>query len=125
MSDTAARILVVDDTALIRAMAEALLRGAGYDVRCAADGAGAAACARQWRPHVVLLDLVLDGEDGWDVLPAIREAAGDGTRVLICTGDEDVAEDDATTRGADGLVRKPFSADSLLRPLEAILGSVA
>ncbi len=120
MPESTLRILVVDDTALIRAMAEALLRGAGWDVRGVPDGDSAVECAREWRPDVVLLDLVLDGEDGWDVLPRMREVAGDAARILICTGDEEVSEDDAVARGADGLVRKPFSADTLVRPLEAL-----
>lgn len=108
------KILVVDDTRLIRALAERILVRAGHEVRLACDGSEAREQWRAWRPDVVLLDLVMPDESGWDVLGDMQPAAEDGPVVLIFSGDDDLHEDEACERGARGVIRKPFTADILL-----------
>ncbi len=86
-------VLVVDDDAGTRLLAEAALRKAGYDVVCAADGAeGVAACGRH-RPDLVLMDAVMPGMDGFTAVRVIRRLPGGEGRVpiVMMTGLEDLA----------------------------------
>jgi CheY-like chemotaxis protein len=69
----AARILVVDDDPAVLELLTEVLSTAGYDVRPAAGGSDAVAAAVEFRPHAMLLDLMMPGMDGNQVLQALRE----------------------------------------------------
>jgi two-component system, cell cycle response regulator len=79
------RILVVDDSALVRAMVGALLRKVGYIVREAEDGAKAIAILAQEAFDVVITDLRMPEKDGFEVLEAVRRRSLQ-TEVIILTG---------------------------------------
>ncbi len=117
--ESAARVLVIDDTLLIREMARKLLEASGYDVRCVESGAEARGVWGSWRPDVVLLDLVMPEECGWDVLVSLREQLGSTVAVFMFSGDDDVTEANARERGAEGFIRKPFAAGELLSRLKS------
>src|SRR5271166_2525839 len=66
------RILVVDDEPEIREMLELNLSVRGFTVRSAADGVEGLSIIREWRPNLIILDVVMPKVDGFSLLPAIR-----------------------------------------------------
>jgi two-component system phosphate regulon response regulator PhoB len=117
------RILVVDDEADIVALVAYHLAKAGYRVSTAANGSEALAMARQERPALVVLDLMLPGLSGYDVLEELR--ANDATRgiaVLMLTARrEEPDRIRGLTLGADDYLTKPFSPQELVLRVGAIL----
>lgn len=120
---TGERVLVVDDEADIVALVAYHLVKAGYRVSTASSGPDAIAAARQERPALVVLDLMLPGASGYDVLeqlrsqPATREMA-----VLMLTARRE--EQDrirGLSLGADDYLTKPFSPQELVLRVGAIL----
>ena len=106
-------VLVVDDDAAVRALVRAVLEGAGYAVREAGDGAAALRLALEARPALILLDLGLPGMDGRQILAAYHQGPGPHAPVVLMTGAEDTAADEAAG-GAAGHLRKPFVRADLL-----------
>ena len=123
----AERVLVVDDEPDIVALVAYHLAKAGYRVSTAASGTDALALAQRERPALVVLDLMLPGLSGFDVLEQLR--AGEETRgvaVLMLTARKD--EPDrirGLSLGADDYLTKPFSAQELVLRVGAILRRVA
>ena len=117
-----ARILVVDDDRDIRDLVAIKLTSAGYDVTTRDDGAQAldAASAGGW--SVLVLDVMMPGMSGIDVLRTLR-ASGDRTPVILLTArgqEKDIEAGFAA--GADDYVTKPFSPRALLARITAALG---
>src|SRR5687767_10694998 len=121
------RILVVDDEPDITALVAYHLAKAGYRVSTAANGADALKAAREERPDVVVLDLMLPGASGYDVLAELRRK--DETRevgVILLTARRD--EPDrirGLTLGADDYLTKPFSPQELTLRVNALLRRLA
>ena len=111
---TAPRVLVVEDDPTVSSVVAAYLRDAGLDAVVAADGHDAERTWREWHPDVVVLDLMLPGRDGLDVLRR-RRADGDHTLVVVLSARGD--EDDRVAGlevGADDYLVKPFSPRELV-----------
>ena len=106
-------VLVVDDHAAIRALVRAVLEGAGYAVREAADGAEALRVARAACPAVILLDVGMPGLDGPGFAAAYRRAPGPHAPVVVLTAAGDPGGWAAAV-GAVGHLAKPFAAAALL-----------
>ena len=123
MTETA-RVLVVDDEPNILELLSAALRLSGFEVRRAADGAEALRAAAEFRPHIVVLDVMLPDQDGFTVARQLR-ADGDHVPVLFLTA-RDAVEDRIAglTVGGDDYVTKPFSLDEVVLRLRAILRRV-
>ena len=126
MSDapaTAARVLVVDDEPDIVALVAYHLARAGYRVSTASSGPDALDAARRERPALVVLDLMLPGMSGYEVLEQLR--AGDDTRgvaVLMLTARrEEQDRIHGLSLGADDYLTKPFSPQELVLRVAAIL----
>ena len=115
-----ARVLVVDDEPDIRRVVRAGLQTRGYTVEVAAGGAEALdRISRQW-PDVVLLDLMMPGIDGLEV---IRQARG-WSRVpiiVLSVREEELAKVRALDLGADDYVTKPFGMDELVARIRVAL----
>jgi CheY-like chemotaxis protein len=111
----AEEVLVVEDHAPIRELVRAVLEGAGYAVREAADGAAALALAGRAPPAVILLDVDLPVLDGPGFLAAYRRAPGPHAPVVLMTaaGPADAARQ-AAALGAAGHLGKPFGLAELL-----------
>lgn len=109
------RILVVDDTATVRATVADQLRAAGFEVETAADGNEALACIGSFHPDLVLLDLVMPGKDGFDVLESL-ERLPERPAVLVISGAVRTAEtiQKAHALGAAGFIPKTALRDTLL-----------
>lgn len=121
------RVLVVDDEADIVALVAYHLAKAGYRVSTATSGPDALAAARQERPAIVVLDLMLPGLSGYDVLESLRgDAATKEIAVLMLTARRE--EQDrirGLSLGADDYLTKPFSPQELVLRVGAILRRVA
>jgi two-component system, OmpR family, response regulator len=118
---TPIRALVVDDEPALTDLLSMALRYEGWDVRTAADGAHAVTMARQFRPDVVLLDVMLPDLDGLSVLRRIRADDHDVPVVFLTAKD---AVDDRVaglTVGADDYVTKPFSLEEVVARLRALM----
>jgi len=115
------RILTVEDDAAIRRGIVDTLTFAGYDVLQAADGvAGArAAVAREF--DLLLLDMVLPGKSGLDILREVRNARPTLPVIILSARGEERDRVAGLKCGADDYVVKPFSVDELLARVEAVL----
>jgi DNA-binding response OmpR family regulator len=115
------RILIVEDNVDLAAGLEYNLALEGYEVRVAGDGPGGLAAAREWSPDLLILDLMLPGLDGFQVLHALR-AEGCAVPVLILTARGEEAD---KVRGfrldADQYVTKPFGLLELLERVRSLL----
>jgi two-component system OmpR family response regulator len=121
MTKPEARLLVVDDEPNIRELLSASLRYAGFDVTTASDGAEALTAARASRPDLLVLDVMMPGVDGFEV---VRRLRGEGLQcpVLFLTA-RDSTDDKITglTLGGDDYVTKPFSLEEVIARIRAIL----
>ena len=119
----AARVLVVDDEALIRWSLNERLSSAGYDVEEAGDGASALAYFREGAPHVdlVVLDMKLPDVDGVDLLKQIKLLCPTCHVVLMTAFGTPDKLADARNSGAYDVLAKPFNLDNMLRIVERAL----
>jgi two-component system response regulator MtrA len=115
---TKGRVLVVDDDASLAEMLTIVLRQEGFDSRVCARGDRALAEFRDYRPDVLLLDLMLPGKDGIDVCKEIRAESGVPIVMLTAKGDTvDVVV--GLESGADDYVVKPFKPKELVARIRA------
>ena len=118
------RVLVVDDDENIVQLVKMYLERDGYQVWCAFNGPEGIETARQVRPDIVVLDLMLPGVDGLDVCREIRR---DSSIPIIMLTARTTESDKLTglDLGADDYVTKPFSPRELLARMRAVLRRVA
>lgn len=121
------RILVVDDEPDITALVAYHLAKAGYRVSTAGSGPDALKAAREERPDVVVLDLMLPGLSGYDVLAELRKR--DETRdvgvIMLTARGEEPDRIKGFSLGADDYLSKPFSPAELTMRVQAILRRLA
>ena len=117
------RILVVDDEPDITALVAYHLAKAGYRVSTASSGAEALRAAREERPDVVVLDLMLPGVWGYDVLTELRslEETRDVGVILLTARREETDRIRGLSLGADDYLTKPFSPQELTLRVGAVL----
>jgi len=115
------RAVVVDDEDSLTDLLSMALRYEGWDVKIAADGQRALALAREFRPDVIVLDVMLPDIDGMQVLTRLR-ADGIQTPVLFLTA-KDALDDRVAglTIGGDDYVTKPFSLEELVARLRGLI----
>ena len=117
-------LLVEDEPALARGLADNF-RDEGYEVRVEGRGDRALAAVRGVRPDLVVLDIMLPGRSGLDVLRDLR-AAGDTVPVLVLTAKGDVVDRVVGLElGADDYLPKPFAVRELLARVRALLRRAA
>lgn len=130
-SEPRGSVLVVDDEPTIRDVLARYLERAGYRTRVACDGPQALALSAQSPPDLVVLDIMLPGIDGLEVMDRLREVDSarepdrphaPRTRVILLTARGREAERIVgLRRGADDYVVKPFSPGELVARVEAVL----
>ncbi|TCB97702.1 response regulator transcription factor [Micromonospora zingiberis] len=120
-TQTEARLLVVEDDPNILELLSASLRFAGFDVATATSGSAALNAARDHRPDLVVLDVMLPDLDGFEVIRMMREG-GTRTPVVFLTA-RDATDDKirGLTLGGDDYVTKPFSLEELTARIRAVL----
>ena len=116
------RVLIVEDEPSIVTSLEFLMHRGGFETRTVTDGAEVMPQMESFRPHVVLLDVMLPGRSGFQLCRDIRARAL-GTRVLLLTAmgaKADVAA--GMEAGADASVTQPVSPQELLQRGRALAG---
>jgi two-component system OmpR family response regulator len=116
-----ARVLVVDDEESITDLVGMALRYEGFQVEVVRSGRDALAAATSFRPHVIVLDVMLPDVDGFEVQ---RRLAADRVRVpilFLTARDQTEAKVHGLTMGADDYVTKPFSVEELVARVHAVL----
>jgi DNA-binding response OmpR family regulator len=117
-------VLVVDDEPTIAEVVARYLERAGYSTRIAPDGMRAIDAAAEQRPDLVVLDLMLPGIDGLEVMRRLRERDR-GTPVILLTAKGEESDRVIGLRlGADDYVVKPFSPAELVARVDAVLRRV-
>jgi two-component system chemotaxis response regulator CheY len=112
------KVLLVDDSGLARRSTRRILEGAGYEVVEAEDGMSALERYFVEKPGVVMLDLVMKGMYGLDVLSKLREL-DPGARVVVMSADVQTSSREMVqAAGASGFLTKPAAPDDLLATIE-------
>ena len=119
-----ARILVVDDEPQIRRSLQVNLEQSGYAVETVETGEGALRSFLNRRPDVVILDLIMPGMGGVEVVRRIRESSTVPIIVLSAMGEE-ARKVEALELGADDYMTKPFGMDELLARIRSLLRRAA
>jgi two-component system chemotaxis response regulator CheY len=121
VAGAARRALVVDDASIMRTIVGHLLRDASYDVSEATNGAEAIQTFFTWRPHIVIMDLTMDGMDGTTAIRGIL-AIDPNARIVVCSSTSDAhVVVNLIKLGAKGYVTKPFTPEKLLQTVNAAL----
>ena len=120
-AENAQRILVIDDESSISDLISTSLRFVGFDVRTAANGAQALQIAEEFKPHAMVLDVMLPDLNGFEVCKQIRNE-GVETGVLFLTAKDGMDDKvKGLTLGGDDYMTKPFSLEELVARLRALL----
>lgn len=119
------KILIVDDSALSRRTLRRILESAGYEVVEADDGMAALEVYFLEKPDLVLLDLVMKGMYGLDVLVKLREMDQEA-RVVVASADiQSSTRKLVDEAGALGFINKPFVSEQVIAGVEAALAKGA
>jgi two-component system alkaline phosphatase synthesis response regulator PhoP len=115
-----AKILVIDDEPSITNLISAYLKPEGYEVHTAADGPAGLKAAQAYRPDLIILDVMLPGMDGVEVLSRLRRDS-DVYVILLTARTEETDKVIGLSVGADDYVTKPFSPRELTARVKAAL----
>jgi len=118
------KVLIVDDEPNIVAALEYLLQRKGYEIRIAADGEEALRQVRSFAPDLVLLDVMMPRQSGYEVCQRIRERPEwSGVRIVMLSAKGREAEvSKGLSLGADLYITKPFSSAELVARIGELLG---
>ncbi len=121
-----AKIMVVDDEPEITEIVESFLTEAGYKVVVANSGSEAIKRAEEFKPDVILLDIMMPGTDGYAVCKQIKKNPHfANTPVIFLTGkDRDDDKGQSFKSGGDIYIKKPFSCERLLEIVNIVLMSI-
>src|SRR5258708_4433611 len=123
----APRILIADDNPQGVELLEAYLGGTDYDTRTAADGDATLRAVREWKPDLILLDVMMPKISGFEVCKRLRaDPATNGIAVLMVTAlDQPSDIDRAVDAGTDDFLTKPINKTELLHRIRKLLRSRA
>lgn len=113
-----AKILVIDDEPSIVNLVTAYLKPEGYEVYTAADGNAGLKAARTYKPDLIVLDLMLPGKDGFEVLSQLRRESNVYV-ILLTAKTEETDKIVGLSVGADDYMTKPFSPRELVARIKA------
>lgn len=120
-----ARILIVEDDPNILILLNFLMENSGYQTRTCGDGRSALAAAGDFLPHLVLLDIMLPGQNGYEVCRALRASpAHAATRIVMLSAkgrEPEIAL--AQSLGIDAYLTKPFSTREVAATVRRLLES--
>jgi two-component system, chemotaxis family, chemotaxis protein CheY len=116
-----AKILIVDDSGLARRRARTILESAGFEVYEAEDGMSALERYFVTKPDLVLLDLVMKGMYGLDVIAKLRELDPQAKIIVVSADVQTSSHDMVAEAGAAGFVVKPFDADEMISTIHSTL----
>ena len=119
------KVLIVDDSALSRRTLRRILESAGYEVVEAEDGMTALEMYFLEKPRLVLLDLVMKGMYGLDVLVKMREMDPNAQVVVASADIQSSTRQMVDDAGAQAFINKPFVSEQVIAAVEAALGEGA
>lgn len=115
-------ILVVDDVLNNVLLLQTLLESEGYIVDTALSGRSTLSKIQAAPPDLILLDIVMPGMDGWEVIQQIRQNHDlPFIPILVVTGCNEPSASQRVERGANDFIRKPINIDKLLEKVSLIL----
>lgn len=115
------RILVVDDESSISDLIATSLKFVGFEVQTAATGSQALTIAEEFKPHAMILDVMLPDLDGFEVCRKIRNEGIEVGVLFLSAKDEMKDKVQGLTIGGDDYMTKPFSLEELVARLRALL----
>lgn len=115
------RILVVEDQDDVAQLIEVVLKGEGYTVAIARDGAQGLMLARDWKPDLILMDIMLPGVDGGTLITRLRREHETKELPIIAMSASRTLRDRTPELEADALLSKPFDVDALLVQVQFLL----
>jgi two-component system alkaline phosphatase synthesis response regulator PhoP len=115
-----AKILIIDDESSIVNLVSVYLKPEGYEVYTAADGNAGLKAARAYKPDLIVLDLMLPGMDGFEVLSQLRRESNVYV-ILLTAKTEETDKIVGLSVGADDYMTKPFSPRELVARIKAAL----
>src|SRR3954447_15736742 len=121
---TGTRILLVEDDRSIASFVEPELEHLGFNVRCAYDGASGLENVQQFRPELIILDIMLPKLDGVGVLKRLRQEGNRVPVIMLTARDTTLDKVHSLDHGADDYVSKPFEIEELLARIRALLRRV-
>jgi two-component system KDP operon response regulator KdpE len=114
------RVLVVDDHPKVLTFIEIDLKLRGFEVFCAGSGEKALELIGSKKPDIMLLDVVMPGVDGFEVLKELRSFS---SLPVICFSASPGNQDPALNAGANEFMHKPFDPDDMARKIDSLLKS--
>ncbi|HVL25643.1 MAG TPA: response regulator [Thermomicrobiales bacterium] len=117
----ASRILVVEDQEDVAQLIEVVLKGEGYTVAIARDGAHGLMLSRDWKPDLILMDIMLPGVDGGTLIARLRKEPETADLPIIAMSASRTLRDRTPELEADALLSKPFDVDALLVQVQFLL----
>ncbi|WP_120004102.1 response regulator transcription factor [Nesterenkonia muleiensis] len=115
------RVLIVDDEPLLRELLTMAVRAEGWEPHTASDGQGALALVRDVAPDLIVLDVMMPGIDGIEVVSRLRARDND-VPVLFLTAKDDVSDRiTGLSAGGDDYVTKPFSLEEVIVRLRGMI----
>ncbi len=120
------QILVIDDDAAVRVTIQTILVSSGYKVACAADGEEGVRLFLSLRPDLVITDVIMPVQEGFETILALRREQPEA-KIVAMSGGGQIAGTDflsmARGFGADHVMAKPFDADALIAVVERALAA--
>jgi two-component system phosphate regulon response regulator OmpR len=121
MNDQVSKILVVDDDMRLRHLLERYLKEQGYYVRAAAESEQMDRLLERENYHIMVLDLMLPGEDGLSICKRLRAAGNKMPIIMLTAKGDEVDRIIGLELGADDYLAKPFNPRELLARIKAVL----
>jgi CheY-like chemotaxis protein len=118
------KILIVDDDPVVRKALDQLVSAHKYETQTAGDGLEAGVKVMQFKPDLIILDLVMPRMDGFEACKYLkRDPTIPHTKILVLTGyDTEENREQAVAAGADDFLAKPVEEGTLIRHIERLLG---
>src|SRR5699024_11786469 len=114
------KILIIEDEVAISKVLRAYLLKAGFDIKIVDDGNTALDEFQAFLPDLVLLDVMLPGKDGWEILTEIRQKSDCPVVMLTAIGDTE-HKLSGLNEGGDDYITKPFVAEEVVARVHAVL----
>ncbi len=121
LDPVSSRILIVEDQADVAQLIEVVLMGEGHTVAVARDGAQGLMMARDWKPDLILMDIMLPGVDGGTLIARLRREVETAELPIIAMSASRTLRDRTGELEADALLSKPFDVDALLVQVQFLL----
>lgn len=121
LNPVSSRILIVEDQADVAQLIEVVLVGEGHTVAVARDGAQGLMMARDWKPDLILMDIMLPGVDGGTLIARLRREAETAELPIIAMSASRTLRERTAELEADALLSKPFDVDALLVQVQFLL----